>query len=212
MKSAGNDIVALKAIDRQRTCRPEFYSKFITPSELAVYSPNSLSFENFVWLLWSVKESAYKYFKRNNAELVFSPAKNIIQSLEKVNSDQIIKFEWEGSRAAKFFKGSVLYNSNNLYFQAMLHPEFIATVVNDEADFKNVYCGVKLIDSSDSTTQSAGVRSFKLNQLGSLFPNDLLSIAKSPVGYPVLLNNGSEVDSCLSFAHHGHFVAYSFRN
>ena len=67
MNSVGNDIVALAAIDVARTRQPEFYSRIITPAEQEFYSlylKDQLSFEHFIWLAWSVKESAYKVLKR----------------------------------------------------------------------------------------------------------------------------------------------------
>ncbi len=79
MKSAGNDIVALNAVDHQRTVSANFYSKFIIPAEQDLYKQSpameTVSFCSFVWLLWSVKESAYKFVKRLQPELIFSPSR-----------------------------------------------------------------------------------------------------------------------------------------
>src|ERR1700742_5173867 len=83
--STGNDIVALKAIDVARTHLPNFYSKILTPPEKSIYDDkvkDGLPFELFVWLLWSIKESAYKFLQRNNPSLVFSPSKIIILALD----------------------------------------------------------------------------------------------------------------------------------
>ena len=86
MISAGNDIVALNVIDIQRTQSPAFYAKFITPTEFELYNPNEITLINFVWLLWSAKESAYKYLKRINSELIFAPIKIKVVSLDIVVS------------------------------------------------------------------------------------------------------------------------------
>ena len=67
MISTGNDIVALGLINKQRTCEPRFYSKILSASEQALYHQSeftALPFEHYVWLLWSVKESTYKFLKR----------------------------------------------------------------------------------------------------------------------------------------------------
>ena len=45
--STGNDIVALGATDRERTCRYRFYSRILSPAELSLYDrvmATSLSF------------------------------------------------------------------------------------------------------------------------------------------------------------------------
>ncbi len=84
MKSAGNDIVALRCIDIQRTGQFRFYSKILSTSEQTLYHQPLLAdmpFENYVWLLWSVKESVYKFLKRSIPDLIFSPTKICIQEI-----------------------------------------------------------------------------------------------------------------------------------
>ena len=64
MISAGNDIAALAKVNKERIPQPRFYSKILSDSERALYHQPQLTilpFENYVWLLWSVKESVYKY-------------------------------------------------------------------------------------------------------------------------------------------------------
>jgi phosphopantetheinyl transferase (holo-ACP synthase) len=208
VKSAGNDIVALNSIDKQRSNHPAFYSKFIIPTEQALYKAPDLPFENFVWLLWSVKEAAYKYLQRHDHELIFSPSKIIIQKIQPVTG-----FEdalWEYAQDVKYYTGIVLQGDDALYYRTIIHDEYITTVVNDEENFANVYWGVQHIEQTASESQSAGVRAFVLNKLKSFFPDDVLSVKKSPTGYPVLLVNDQPVDIPLSFAHHAHYVTYSF--
>jgi phosphopantetheinyl transferase (holo-ACP synthase) len=91
--SAGNDIVALNAIDKGRSCMPAFYSKFITSAELSLHNPAQLSLDSFIWLLWSVKESAYKYLKRTDNELVFSPIKLSVSKIEFIVDPDFVKPE-----------------------------------------------------------------------------------------------------------------------
>jgi hypothetical protein len=206
VKSAGNDIVALKIIDKPRTIHPAFYSKFILPSEQALYELPGLPFENFVWLLWSVKEAAYKYLQRHDHELIFSPSKIIVQSIK--SSAGFESAQWGGGAC---YTGTVMQDEHALYYRTIVHEEYITTVVNDDESFANVYWGVQHIDQVDSKSQSAGVRSFILDKLRSFFPADVLSIKKSPAGYPMLFNGGKQSDILLSFAHHDRYVAYSFR-
>ena len=81
MRSTGNDIIGLKSIDPHLTIQQRFYSKILSFSELELYyrkASETIPFENFIWLLWSVKESVYKYQKRNFPDLVFSSGKSIV--------------------------------------------------------------------------------------------------------------------------------------
>ena len=216
MKSAGNDIVALNAIDIQRTRDARFYSKFITDSELAIYQQQSqaLSFEIFVWLLWSVKESAYKYLQRHKAGMIFSPAKIVIQQINVPTNNSLTNFfgaEWESDYTFEnFYSGTVTSGSHQLYFRSKLHHEFIASVVNGDDRFENVYWGIRLINNVDSEHQSRAVRELVLTKLQSMLGVDDLQISKSETGYPVVLNSETSLDIAISFAHHDKWVGYSF--
>ncbi len=76
MHSAGNDVVAFRLTDPERSAQPRFYNQILSPSEIALFHSGalpSLSFHIFLWLCWSIKESAYKFRKRYHPDLVFSP-------------------------------------------------------------------------------------------------------------------------------------------
>jgi len=195
--SAGNDIVALQAVDVQRTQLPAFYSKFITPAEFALHKPNEISLVNFVWTLWSAKESAYKYLKRINSELVFAPAKIAVQQLSlpsplKTNAD-----------AHNQYLGKLQISDGTLAFITIINEQFIATVI-DEGD---VNWAVKQIESSDYESQSQAVRSFLLD--GLKMPG--VSVEKHSGGYPVLMKGGVTLDITVSFAHHDRYISYCYQ-
>jgi phosphopantetheinyl transferase (holo-ACP synthase) len=205
--SAGNDIVALKAVDEQRTSLPAFYKKFITEAELGLYQHSVLPFSAFVWLLWSVKESAYKYLKRGDADLVFSPAKIIVEQLtltEQTSDDHFLC----DIAIKKSFSGVVTKNQSSLYFKSVINADFIATTIAGN----RLYWGVRYIDQADYQTQSAAVRLFALEALSNIITSDNLWIDKHPVaGYPILLHGQSQVDIPLTFAHHDRYVSYAFQ-
>jgi len=73
MLSAGNDIVDLSLIDINKTRDFRFYSKILCHSEQDLYITldKKINFEQYVWLLWSIKESVYKYFKSFPQALFF---------------------------------------------------------------------------------------------------------------------------------------------
>lgn len=216
MKSAGNDIVALRLVDKQRTGQFRFYSKILSAPEQAMYHQPQFAempFENYVWLLWSIKESAYKYFKRIIPGLVFSPTKIRIQDIQIPAGTLVAKLEntqWENTGYDKdFYKGCVIYGSQIHYFRSKITEDWIATIVNDDKDFDNVFWDIQLIDGNSYEYQSKAARILLLNKLNFFFPDDL-HIEKSSVGYPVIKKGTQNLHIPVSLAHDDCFVAYSF--
>jgi phosphopantetheinyl transferase (holo-ACP synthase) len=216
MISAGNDIVALSRVNKQRASQPRFYSKILSASEHELYHKpefKQIPFENYLWLLWSVKESAYKYLKRMQPELVFSPTKIIITSIDiPVNQLSSPDYnEWENiSCNDEFYTGKVAYGSDNLYFRSKITNEFIVTVVNDSDDFDDVCWGIRSIDDCGYDHQSKAARAFLLTKLNALFPGNL-TVEKSAIGYPVIVRDMENMNIPVSLAHDGCLVAYSIR-
>ncbi|MEO7215138.1 4'-phosphopantetheinyl transferase superfamily protein [Mucilaginibacter sp.] len=213
MISTGNDIVALDLIDINRTKQVRFYTQILSSSEQRLYQQlicPQLSFELYLWLLWSAKESAYKYLKRLTPELVFSPTQIIIQDLKFPGSqkEDINTVLWQTTAGDVFYNGTIVHLSTTLYFRSKISASWIATVVNHQESFQNIYWGVKSIRENSAESQSVEARSFLIDKLRPYF-NDL-HIKKSPVGYPVIFNNGNELNIPVSIAHHGNYVSYSF--
>jgi phosphopantetheine--protein transferase-like protein len=216
--STGNDIIALSAIDQQRTKQERFYTKILSPSELELYYHKAyaaMSFENFVWLLWSVKESVFKYQQRNIPTLLFSPVKIVIQGIDFPESIVVTKFETVQYESSLFYDGE-FYNCkvnagrDIFYSRSKIHDELVYTVVDNSDKFENIWWGIKFISHSDHNNQSKAVRSFVLNKLNTVFPSDNLTIKQRVTGYPLVLKGTNQIDIPVSFTHHGHFIAYSF--
>jgi len=213
MISTGNDIVALKAINITRTKQQNFYRKIISDSEKALYDEqfsDSLPFEHFVWLLWSIKESVYKYLQRITPELVFSPTKVIITKLEAPVNNTIQVFGGRDFNDKTVYKGVAEFGAHTLYSRSIITEDFIFSVINHIDNFERVLWGIRPIDSCEPGRQSEGVREIALAMLNSLFPDAKLKIDKNLHGIPVLLKNGVEIPVPVSLAHHDHYVAYSF--
>ena len=213
MISTGNDIVALKAINIARTKQQNFYSKIISDSEKGLYDQQFLErlpFEHFVWLLWSIKESVYKYLQRITPGLVFSPTKVIINQLERPLNNTISILEGRDFNDKAVYKGVVKFGAHSLYSRSIITEDFIFSVVNHTNDFERVLWGIRPIDSSEPDHQSDVVRTFAISMLTTLFPGAELKIDKNLHGIPVLLKNGIEIPVPISLAHHDHYVAYSF--
>ncbi|OKS88887.1 4'-phosphopantetheinyl transferase family protein [Mucilaginibacter polytrichastri] len=219
MISIGNDIVDLTAIDRHRTQQKAFYSKILSDKEQQLYSRSSsakqLPFEIFVWLLWSAKESVYKFAKRNDPDLVFSPARIVIQSIFEPEFSELEDFqnstlEEIGFASVSTFNLEINHKGNVYYSRSCIFNDLIATFTGDKPHLEHIQWGIKKIHSSDAASQSAAVRAFLLQRLNERFPNKAdFTINKSLVGYPVILDGQNQTDLKVSFAHHGHYVAYA---
>jgi len=202
--SAGNDIVALKVIDKERTHQPVFYSKFITPAEFEIHRSTEMPFMHFVWLLWSVKESAYKYLKRSDAGLVFSPSKLIVQQIIRCTHDEVGQFTAD-QEINDFYSGTISYDLQKLPFKSAINNKFIVSSINNG----DVYWGVQKIESNAYDDQSTAVRQFALDCLNNLLALNNLQFENHPAGYPVLFNGELQTDVAVSFAHHDRYVSYS---
>jgi len=219
MISTGNDIVSLNAINITRTKQYRFYSKILSPAEKTLYNQAafaSIPFENFVWLLWSIKESAYKYLKRIDPGLVFIPIKFEVTRLLVPSRYTFANFEGIQTEGAGFgnmpaFKGVITFGNNTLYSASLMYRELIVSVVNRDENLENIYWGVKLIEENDASYQSIAVRKFLIDRLQHILHLDGLVMGKTPVGMPVVLNGGEELAVAVSLSHHGRFVGYSFQ-
>lgn len=201
MLGTGNDIVALAAINVERTRQARFYSKILSPSEQRLYAENELQlpFENFVWLAWSVKESVYKFLQKFTPGLVFSPTKIVMTKLEPVP-------DLEGKVV---YKGTVQYNSDTLYSRTIIDEGYIFSVVNFNNDFTGTHWGIKQVDSSAHAYQSSAVREFLISDLNKLLPGNNFTIDKSEHGWPLIMNGDKQMPLPVSLAHHDRYVAYS---
>lgn len=216
MISAGNDIVCLSTINAARTNQYKFYSKILSDAEIPLYNEFSLAgipFEIFVWLLWSVKESAYKFLQRHQPELIFTPVKFVVTSLRLPADLQLTSFgapQLTGKGFTAAVAGIVNYDSFCLHSRSILYNELITTIVNADNNFTHTAWGVKMINSTDADSQSAEVRLFLSEALKEVFGDGDFSIEKNIHGYPILVKDGELMNMPVSLSHHERFVGYSF--
>jgi len=213
MPGIGNDVVALHAINVDRTIQYRFYSKIIVDSEKLIYDQclaSSLPFENFVWLAWSIKEATYKCLQRYRHDLVFSPSNTIIKQVLLPESLYASTTEGIGFDDVSVCKSVVYSGHHQLFSRSIITKDYIFSVVNDTNDFSRTCWKVKKIGSNEREEQSQAVREMLLHKLHEWYPADQFKIEKSLFGFPVLLKNGVEADFPVSFAHHDHFAGYAF--
>jgi phosphopantetheinyl transferase (holo-ACP synthase) len=213
--SAGNDIVALNRIDPGRSQFPGFYTKVLTPSEQALFykhtpggSSGPLPFEHFLWLLWSVKESVYKYAKQTTPDLIFSPTRIVTQRVNAAAQPTEAPALPQGK--ARFFTTQVQTGTGTFHTRSFITEDCIFTMANATDDFTFVRWGLRSIHHDGYESQSKAVRTFLLERLNILLPGGGWEIEKNTGGCPILLKDGKSSGIPLSLAHHGHFVGYSF--
>jgi phosphopantetheinyl transferase (holo-ACP synthase) len=215
MLSAGNDIVSLNAINVTRTKQPNFYSKILTLTETALHKQPgfaTISFEIFVWLLWSIKESAFKYLQRIDADILFTPVKFEASEVKipfgfTLPGFDAIDLTGIGFDDVQTINATVEFGDHILYSSSLIYQEFIATVVNDTPDFSHTYWGIKRIDNDETEVQSTEIRSFLIDNL----PDKNIIISKNPRGIPILLKDNLELPIPVSLSHHEYYIAYSFQ-
>jgi len=216
MLSAGNDIVDLNLIDVNSTKDFRFYSKILCHSEQDLYITldKKINFEQYVWLLWSIKESVYKYFKRFSPSLIFSPTKININQIDFPSSLTLneIFYDEEGKsfKDKNFIKCQVKFENLIFYSISIINNSIITTFVNTDQFFENTLWGIKRIDQINPDFQSYAVREFVLKRIKQIFPSDNYLIKKHSNGYPYLLKNDVEVNLPMSFSHHGNYISYAF--
>ena len=217
--STGNDIVALSAINVSRTKQLKFYSRILSASEQALYLQPQFSvipFENYVWLLWSVKEAAFKYWQRLNPTLVFSPTKFIVTTIEipaghTLSGFSSVEKDESSFSRSDYIESTTAYGDNTLYSRSLIFDEFIMSVVNDNKDFDGTLWGIKRIDETDPASQSLQVRTFLNERLCRMFSGRNFEISKNPNGIPFAADLVNNIALPVSFSHHDRFVGYSFQ-
>ncbi|MHB8207157.1 4'-phosphopantetheinyl transferase family protein [Mucilaginibacter sp.] len=215
MLSTGNDLVSLNAINVTRTKQPNFYSKILSPTETALHKQPgfaNIPFEIFVWLLWSIKESAFKYLQRIDAGILFTPVKFEVIDIQIPPGFNILNFDRVeltgiGFDGVQAIKSTIKIDDYILYSNSLIYQEFVTATVSETGDFSRTHWGIKRIDSDDIEIQSVEVRAFLVDNL----PDKNITINKNPRGIPVLLKDDLELLIPISFSHHEYYVAYSFQ-
>ena len=191
--STGNDIVFLPATQPERTVHPRFYPRIITPAEQELFPSHSLAFDHYIWLCWSIKESAYKFHRRQQPGLRFAPLKIAISGLNHNNDS---------------YFSTVTIGSGPLYARSGIRDGVLVSVVSPDPNFTHTHSGFRPIGSADYKSQSSAVRTFALRGLSAATLRDDLRIEKDADGCPYAL--APDLSIPISLAHHDRYVAWSF--
>ncbi len=189
----GNDIVDLESARSQSNWeRKGFLNKIFTSSEQECIHNAENPFLT-VWLLWSMKESAYKINVQQYTQRFFAPKK-----LEcRLNAGN---------------KGLVYYKSNRYYTTSEITNNFIFTSATliEEQDVTTTCFKLESLASSESEQTYHKLKLLiSENYKVSIHA---INIIKNSVGVPQLYLNNQVLHIPLSLTHHGDYGAVSILN
>lgn len=183
----GNDIVDLQAAAIESNWRRRgFLEKLYSPEEQEKIVTSSNP-QLCVWLLWSMKEAAYKAHQRkHNLERSYRP---------KSFSATIISFE-KNSAEGKVICGEDIYSTQSTISSRHIHT----TASSSEG--KEIIS--KILPSSENLKSTfikhfAEIKNYCETQI---------TLKKDKRSIPLLTFEGRSLNCLFSFSHHGKFSAY----
>jgi phosphopantetheinyl transferase (holo-ACP synthase) len=178
----GNDVVDLNLAQSQSNWqRKGFLEKQFTKEEQDYIVNSENSFEK-VWLLWSMKEAAYKCYTQKYQKRFFAPKKFNC----KIISNHTGSVEIENSK----------YSINYLISESYIHS--IAFVNSSEKMVKELF----FIHKNDSATKITN------QNLLLKFSSDT-ELFKNEFGIPSLYQNKEKLPISISTSHHGNYGAFA---
>ncbi|SOD79197.1 4'-phosphopantetheinyl transferase family protein [Spirosoma fluviale] len=190
----GNDIVDLALAKRESNWRRRGYlDKIFTPHEQQlIHSANDP--DQLVWLLWSMKESAYKLAVRRTGNRIFAPSKIGCHLSEP---------------ASETVTGDVFYHEA-YRTKSVMTPQYISTVAFAANAMPRYTQVIVPFGTTDYGTHQYQIREQIRQHVSGLFdtPEQEILISKDSIGVP-LLTVGNSVSIPLSISHHGLYGAFA---
>lgn len=186
----GNDIVDLNNI-KTNWNRPRFLDKVFTKKEQHIISVSENQHQT-VWLLWSMKEAAYKIYVQQFGKTFFNP-KNLVCHL---SSSRI---------------GCVTIEYRTYFTTSIISKDYIYTIagLNYSENYKSA---IFKIENDSYVSQSESLKKHFLEVIsknkGLNFNN--LNIKKNLFGVPKLFYNNSKLPIQMSLTHCGNYCGYVY--
>lgn len=186
----GNDIVDLNNI-KSNWKRIRFLDKVFSKKEQHLISV-SKNPHQMVWLLWSMKEAAYKIYVQQFGKWFFNPKKLVCH----FSSSTI---------------GNVTIENKTYYTTSIISKDYIYTVASLNY-LENYKSAIYKVENDSYATQSESLRNRFLETIskskGLNFKN--LNIRKNIFGVPKLFHNDSKLPIQLSLTHCGNYCGYVY--
>ena len=192
----GNDIVDLTFAKKESNWkRPRFLDKVFTISEQKLIT-NSSQQSIMVWLLWSMKESAYKLHVQLFGKRFFAP-KRFECSITELTENQAL--------------GSVYCLDFQCYTKTRISDKFVYTTarLKKDAVILSHYFSIEnptIIAQHESVNQKSKAHFAK--HLGT--PSNEIRIQKNSLGIPFLYSKKQTRKVAVSKTHHGNYGAFAY--
>ena len=184
----GNDIVDLKQAAKDSNWqRPRFLDKVFTQKEQSIIL-SSQDKDQIVWILWSMKEAAYKAYVREFEDVFFNPKR--IECQLGLNNEGVVGID------------DKIY-----YLQTIITSDYVHSTASS---IKGEQLQIHLFKLFD-INQSEAVKTLLINQIFSKKERDLnsIKIKKTVLGVPNLFLNNEQVIEAMSISHHGEYGAFA---
>ena len=190
----GNDIIDLNlAATQSKWRRKGFLNKIFTQQEQNIIFNSKVSFL-MVWLLWSIKESAYKVYVQQHDERFFKPSKFHCELISKAEA-------------------IVSVNNDKYYTRSQIDDNYIYTTATLKNTKKTTNSCFKIRNASYVNQHNECYKRLKLAVSKKLcLPIYMIKIKKNSLGVPKLHINNKQLEVSFSLTHHCNYCAYSILN
>ena len=193
----GNDVVDLSLASTESNWRrPGFLKKVFTLREQSCIL-NSDNPDLTVWLLWSMKESAYKTHVQRHREFFFAPLRF---ECRLVNG-------WHNNYEGDVCFNNSRYKTTSEYFNRSI---FTLAFAEDYSPENNVIYTKLAYSNTCYNAQHKEIYLSVLRKISGLKgkPLELFSIKKDSCGVPEIFSDGQRLNMSLSLSHHGRYGAH----
>lgn len=211
----GNDIVDLS--DPETSCggqHSRFDERVFSVRERAALGRSSDP-KRARWVLWAVKESAFKGVSRVEPETVFSPARFAVDFGSQLQGSQLQGSQRLDSQLPGSIQGSVAYRDKRYRATVELDRDCIHAIVSDDSPPTRTVWGTQRIAESgahENSTASQRVRALAISRLAARLGIDRADLSIERSGrIPHLLHRGVRLPAALSLSHHGSYVGFACR-
>lgn len=188
----GNDIVDLKYISESSNWqRPRFLDKVFTRTEQA-YISTSENQHLSVWLLWSMKEAAYKVHVQRYGSRFFNPKRLECELTSEKNG--LVQIE------------------NSIYYTSSICTEDYVYTIAKLNTTKKVKTSIFKTEKQLYFTQSISLKAKLINSISKKkqFDAECLEIKKTAMGIPKLFYNSKQLPIDFSLTHCGRFSGFVY--
>lgn len=186
----GNDIIDLKfANSNSRWREPRFLDKLFTEEEKIFILKDANRFQ-VIWLLWSMKESAYKIHFRERKLSIFNPKSFHCNVISETSGT--VSFENDIVHTTSEITSNIIYTTAKIQDTLHLKQDF-------------------LLEGNFLKEKSELLREKAINAFAEFksIPKSCISIEKNSFGAPQFFMNEKLQNNFLSLTHHGQYGGFA---